>query len=55
MLGKAQLEQSESAVEVLGKASELLSALAKSSQIRTPPLPDQQAIPAAFRKPPSNE
>jgi transposase len=48
---KAQLEQSESAVEVLGKASELLSALAKSSQIRTPPLPDQQAIPAAFRKP----
>ena len=52
---KAQLEQSESAVEVLGKASELLSALAKSSQIRTPPLPDQQAIPAAFRKPSSNE
>lgn len=52
---KAQLEQSESAVEVLGKASELLSALAKSSQIRTPPLPDQQAIPAAFRKPKSNE
>ena len=52
---RAQLEQSESAVEVLGKASELLSALAKSSQIRTPPLPDQQAIPAAFRKPKSNE
>jgi len=52
---KAQLEQSESAVEVLGKASELLSALAKSSQIRTPPLPDQQAIPAAFRKPSSRE
>jgi transposase len=47
---KAQLEQSESAVEVLGKASELLSALAKSSQIKTPPLPDQPAIPDAFRR-----
>ena len=52
---KAQLEQSESAVEVLGKASELLSALAKSSQIRTPSLPDEQAIPAAFRKPKPTE
>jgi len=52
---KAQLEQSESAVEVLGKASELLSALAKSSQIRTPPLPDEPAIPAAFRKPKPTE
>jgi transposase len=48
---KAQLEQAEGAVEVLGKASELLSALAKSSQTRTPPLPDDQPIPAAFRKP----
>jgi transposase len=49
---KAQLEQAEGAVEVLGKASELLSALAKSSRTRTPPLPDDdQPIPAAFRKP----
>jgi transposase len=48
---KAQLEQAEGAVEVLGKASELLSALAKSSQIRTPSLPHEQPIPAAFRKP----
>lgn len=53
---KAQLEQSESAVEVLGKASELLSALAKSSQIRTPSVPDDdQPIPAAFRKPKPTE
>ena len=52
---KAQLEQSESAVEVLGKASELLSALAKSSQIRTPSLPDEPEIPAAFRKPKPTE
>jgi transposase len=53
---KAQLEQAEGAVEVLGKASELLSALAKSSQIRTPPLPDDnQPIPAAFRKPKPTE
>jgi transposase len=53
---KAQLEQAEGAVEVLGKASELLSALAKSSQTRTPPLPDDdQPIPAAFRKPKPTE
>ena len=53
---KAQLEQAEGAVEVLGKASELLSALAKSSQIRNPSPPDDnQAIPAAFRKPKPTE
>ena len=53
---KAQLEQAEGAVEVLGKASELLSALAKSSQVRTPSPPvDDQPIPAAFRKPKPTE
>jgi transposase len=53
---RAQLEQAEGAVEVLGKASELLSALAKSSQIRTPSRPDDdQPIPAAFRKPKPTE
>jgi transposase len=36
---RSRLAQSESAVEVLGKASELLTALAKSSQLQTPPLP----------------
>lgn len=46
---KAQLDQSEAAVEVLGKASELLAALAKSSQIKAPPLPDQPPIPPAFQ------
>jgi transposase-like protein len=39
---RLQLAQSESAVEVLGKASELLTALAKSSHLRgQPPLPGQ--------------
>ena len=53
---KAQLEQAEGAVEVLGKASELLSALAKSSQIRNPlPPVDDQPIPSAFRKPKPTE
>ncbi|MET1007695.1 MAG: hypothetical protein ABWX96_19250 [Propionibacteriaceae bacterium] len=37
---RLRLAQSESAVEVLGKASELLTALAKSSQLQTPPVPD---------------
>ena len=46
---KAQLDQSEAAVEVLGKASELLGALAKSSQIKAPSLPEQPAIPPAFQ------
>lgn len=47
---KAQLQQSEAAVEVLGKASELLAALAKSSQITVPSLPEQPPIPPAFQK-----
>ncbi|WP_166786378.1 transposase [Cryobacterium sp. TMT2-15-1] len=46
---KAQLDQSEAAVEVLGKASELLAALAKSSQIKAPSLPEQVSIPPAFQ------
>ena len=46
---KAKLAQSESAVEVLGKASALLEALAKSA---TPaPDPQEQQIPTAFAKP----
>lgn len=48
---KAKLEQSESAVEVLGKASELLAALAKSSQTKTPDVPEQSSIPPTFRGP----
>ncbi|NJC23219.1 transposase-like protein [Arthrobacter pigmenti] len=46
---KAKLAQSESAVEVLGKASELLASMAKSSRIRIPETPDQTEIPVAFR------
>lgn len=50
-----QLQRSESAVEVLGKASELLAALAKSSQPRPVSLerePDRPPIPATFRAAP---
>lgn len=47
---KHDLAQSESAVEVLGKASELLAALAKSSQLQSPPTPDPAPpIPDTFR------
>lgn len=51
---RSNLEQSESAVEVLGKASELLASLAKSSQLRTP-MPEEPPIPDAFRRPPPVE
>lgn len=56
---KVKLEQSESAVEVLGKASELLSSLARSSQIKTPEQvpeePGPPAVPPAFKAPKRNE
>lgn len=60
---KKQLETERGAVEVLGKASELLAALAKGSQSRTrtpsPPPPPagtvQPPIPPAFRRPPPVE
>jgi transposase-like protein len=43
---RLRLAQSESAVEVLGKASELLTALAKSSQLQTPPVgPASNGVP----------
>lgn len=45
---EARLEQSESAVEVLGKASELLEALAKSAQTKTPQPPQQPPAPPAW-------
>ena len=44
---KAKLAQSESVVEVLGKASALLEALARSAA----PTPTEPTIPAAFVKP----
>jgi len=47
----SKLEQAESAVEVLGKASELLTALAKSSQLKTPSPTEHSPIPPAFRQP----
>ena len=47
---KRQLAQSESAVEVLGKASELLTALAKSSQLHQATAREQ--IPETFRSAP---
>jgi len=49
---KRKLAQSESAVEVLGKASELLTALAKSSRLQTPPeptMPPEVIVPKAYR------
>jgi transposase len=55
---KVKLAQSESAVEVLGKASELLAALAKSSHLHSPPtlqeqpaVPEASEVPEAFRAP----
>ena len=56
---KAKLAQSESAVEVLGKASALLEALAKSAILKQQPVDDsEQSIPPAFVRPrsgPSSE
>ncbi|WP_213817151.1 hypothetical protein [Glaciihabitans sp. dw_435] len=58
---KLKLAQSESAVDVLGKASELLTALAKSSDLRVqqlppaipelPPRSEQPTLPDTFRGP----
>lgn len=51
---KAKLAQSESAVEVLGKASALLEALAKSAMLKQQqPDDSEQSIPPAFVRPKS--
>lgn len=49
---KAKLAQSESAVEVLGKASALLEALARSATLQQQPVDEpEQSIPPAFGRP----
>lgn len=47
---RAKLAQSESVVEVLGKASALLEALAKSAQLSELPSETAQQIPPAFTR-----
>jgi len=48
---QAQLDRSESAVEALGKASELLTALAKSSQREPAPAPPALLMPPKRPRP----